>query len=202
MRDDILDFIKEVQAISHIGEQYSRDPYALDNYHLLGRLAQAMLHRYSNEQIAQRDLYIDFEYPTPQPAVRTLIVNDENEILFVQEKESGKWSVPGGWVDVNSSPARDAVKEVFEESGYQCEVERLLAVYDRNRYLDIQSTYDVLCFYFAAKITGGTPRPNHETTAVAWYRLDNLPELSRKNTQFEIEQAYHIWKQQLPTQCD
>ncbi|MGL4973079.1 MAG: NUDIX hydrolase N-terminal domain-containing protein [Culicoidibacterales bacterium] len=202
MRDDVLDFIKEVQAIAHIGQQYSKDPYALDNYQLLAQSAQAMLHRYSEQKIAERDLYLEFEYPTPQPAVRTLIVNEAKEILFVQEQESGKWSLPGGWVDVNSTPAHDAVKEVFEESGYECEIDRLLAVYDRNRYLEIQSVYDILCFYFSAKITGGTPRPNHETMAVSWFALENLPELSRKNTKAEIAHAYHLWENKLETHCD
>ncbi|MGL5917439.1 MAG: NUDIX domain-containing protein, partial [Culicoidibacterales bacterium] len=181
---------------------YSSDPYALDNYELLAQSAQQMLHRYSEKQITPRDLYVEFEYPTPQPAIRTLIVNEVAEILLVQEQDSGNWSLPGGWVDVNSTPAHDAVKEVAEESGYECEVERLLAVYDRNQYLETQSVYDILCFYFSAKITGGTPKPNHETITVGWFSLANLPELSRKNTKFEIEHAYQIWKNNLPTYCD
>ncbi|MGL5296765.1 MAG: NUDIX hydrolase N-terminal domain-containing protein [Culicoidibacterales bacterium] len=202
MRDEFLDFIKEVQATAHIGQQYSTDPYALDNYKLLAQSAQRMLASYTENAIEPRDVYIDFEYPTPQPAVRTLVVSDDNKILFVQERDSGYWSLPGGWVDVNSTPSEAAVKEIFEESGYVCELERLVAVFDRNRYLEVQSIYDVLCFYFIGKIVGGAPKPNHETVSVEWFELNDLPPLSRKNTYAEIICAHDIWQKKQETYCE
>lgn len=203
MRDDILDFIKEVQAISHIGQQYSTDPYAIDNYSQLQSLSAQMLAKYSQQQIIKRDMYVDYEYPTPQPAVRTLVFNQtDNKMLFVQERDSGLWSLPGGWIDVNSTPALCAVKEVEEESGYECDVTRLLAVFDRNKYLERQSMYDILCFYFAAEVIGGEARPNHETMAVDWFDIDDLPPLSNKNTAKEITHAYTIWQKNKQTYCD
>ena len=36
-------------------------------------------------------------------------------------ENSGEWSLPGGWVDENQSIRSNAVKEVKEETGLECE---------------------------------------------------------------------------------
>ena len=64
-----LEFIKKVQSISQIGLSFSSDPYALDNYKELKELSLEMLHSYTGIPKKERDLYKDYQYPTPQPAV-------------------------------------------------------------------------------------------------------------------------------------
>ncbi len=44
------------------------------------------------------------------------IFNEHDEILLVQERADGKWSLPGGWADIGYSPTEVAVKEVLEET--------------------------------------------------------------------------------------
>lgn len=196
MTDDILQFIKKVQAISHAGLSYSKDPFALENYEELKAASIQILEQVAGIGPGHSDLYRDYAYPTPQAAVRTLVI-DQEKILFVREKESGRWSLPGGWCDIGLTPSENAAKEVREESGYHVQCTRLLAIYDRRNYLK-KSLYDIYCFYFLAVPTGGYPHPNHETTQVEWFPLDNLPPLSRKNSREEILKAYEVYKQGLP----
>ena len=93
-----------------------------------------MLKEYTSLPDDECELYKDFIYPTPQPAVRTLVVRD-NKLLLVKEKDSGLWSLPGGWCDIDCTPKETAIKETYEESGYVIECTKLLAVFDRRYYI-------------------------------------------------------------------
>lgn len=197
MSDQYLEFIKKVQSISQIGLSFSTDPYAIDNYKELKELSVEMLHSYIGLPKIECDLYKDYQYPTPQPAVRAMILKD-NKILLVKEKDSGKWSLPGGWCDIDCTPMQTAIKETFEESGYVIECPKLLAVFDRRNYIK-KSIYDVYCLYFQGNVVSGEAKCNHETSEVGWFELNNLPPLSRKNSHEEIERAYKVYIEQLET---
>lgn len=54
-------------------------------------------------------------YQTPKIDIRAAIFKDD-EILLVCEND-GRWSLPGGWCDVNISVGENAIKEVKEEAG-------------------------------------------------------------------------------------
>ena len=99
MDNQILEFIKKVQSIAQIGLSFSTDPYAIDNYEELKKISIKMLQDYTSLPMNECDLYKDFVYPTPQPAVRAMIIRD-NQLLLVKEKDSGLWSLPGGWCDM------------------------------------------------------------------------------------------------------
>lgn len=197
MDDQVLEFIKKVQSIAQIGLSFSTDPYAIDNYSELKELSCNMLKNYTGIPEEECDLYKDYQYPTPQPAVRAVVIKDE-KLLLVQEKDSGLWSLPGGWCDIDCTPLQTAIKETFEESGYVIECSKLLAVFDRRHYIK-KSLYNVYCLYFQGNVVSGEARCNHETIAVGWFDLKNMPPLSRKNTIEEIKKAYHVYVQNKET---
>ena len=197
MRDRVLEFIKKVQSISQIGLTYSKDPYAVDNYHELKTLSTKMLKEYSTIEHQTYELYTDFKYPTPQPAVRAMVIH-EDKLLLVKEKDSGKWSLPGGWCDIDTTPKETVEKETHEESGYLVKTKKMLAIFDRRHYLP-ESLYDVYSMFFYAKLVGGEAKCNHETDEVAWFNIDDLPELSRKNSIQEIQIAYNVYLNNLET---
>lgn len=186
-----FEFIKKVKAISHIGLTYSKDEYALENYEELKNLSEEMLGLYTNTPIDECDIYKNGYYPTPQASVRTLVIKD-SLILFVKEKDTGTWSVPGGWCDIDTSPSEAAIMEIKQESGYDVKINRLLAVMDRSKYYKSQ-TYDVYNVCFLAEIIGGEPKCNHETCDIGWFSIDKLPELSFKNTEEEIKIMYDVY---------
>lgn len=197
MEDRVLDFIKKVQSISQIGLSFSTDPYAVDNYKELKEISIKMLHDYTSLPLNECELYKDFIYPTPQPAVRSLVIK-EDQLLLVKEKDSGLWSLPGGWCDIDCSPKETAIKETFEESGYVIDCPKLLAVFDRRNYIK-KSLYDVYCLYFLGNVVAGEPKCNHETDDIGWFNISSLPPLSRKNSMEEIQKAYEVYQKNLET---
>ena len=197
MENQVLEFIKKVQSIAQIGLSFSTDPYAIDNYEELRKISIRMLKEYTSLPDDECELYKDFIYPTPQPAVRTLVVRD-NKLLLVKEKDSGLWSLPGGWCDIDCTPKETAIKETYEESGYVIECTKLLAVFDRRHYIK-KSLYDVYCLYFLGNVVAGEAKCNHETEDIGWVEGSYLSSLFRKNSIEEIQKAYHVYKEKLET---
>lgn len=67
-------------------------------------------------------------YATPKVDVRGAVFRD-GRILLVRETADGdRWTLPGGWADVNESPAEAVVKEVREEAGLEVRAFKLGAV--------------------------------------------------------------------------
>jgi ADP-ribose pyrophosphatase YjhB (NUDIX family) len=113
-------------------------------------------------------------YVTPKTAVGAIVGNAAGEILLVQRKDSGIWLYPTGWADVGYSPAEVAVKEVSEETGIECDAERLLGVVDGQRMGFSRFGMYMLLFHCTA--TGGELQPHPlETADVGWFARDALP---------------------------
>ena len=49
-----------------------------------------------------------------------------DEILLVKEVDDGRWTLPGGWADVNESPSESVTREVREEATGDCVHEGIL----------------------------------------------------------------------------
>jgi ADP-ribose pyrophosphatase YjhB (NUDIX family) len=79
---------------------------------------------------------------------------------------------------VGSSPAEMAVRETAEESGYQVEARRLLAVWVKARHNPSPYPADVYKLVVACDLVGGTAAAGSETLDVGWFAPDRLPELS------------------------
>jgi ADP-ribose pyrophosphatase YjhB (NUDIX family) len=178
-----LDWARRIQAIAQAGISYTRSDYDLDRYRTLRALAVEMVARHADgaaagDRVRLAELFAsDTGYPTPKVDVRAFVARD-GEVLLVRERTDGRWSLPGGWADVGSSPAQMAVREVAEESGYQVRATRLLAVWERARHNPTPGLSSVYKLAIACEVTGGRPEPGYETRGVGWFPLDGLPELS------------------------
>ena len=113
-------------------------------------------------------------YVTPKVAVGAVVGNDAGEILLVQRSDSGIWLYPTGWADVGYSAAEVVVKEVFEETGIECEPVQLLSVVDGQRMGFTRFAMYMLLFHCRA--TGGALNPHPlESADVGWFSRDALP---------------------------
>ncbi len=83
----------------------------------------------------------------------------EGKILLVREKNSGLWSMPGGWVDVNLSVRDNAVKEVREEAGLEVEAVRLIALHDRNRHNPPPYAYGICKIFILCEERAASSNP-------------------------------------------
>lgn len=184
-----LDFIIKMQSIAKIGLTFSKDPYALENYQQIQELSKEMLEKYTEEPIERANLFVPDIYPTPNVSVRVLVAQAQ-DILLVKERKEQTYSIPGGWCDVFASVGENARAEVLQETGYEVALERMLAIFNRGTKLSGLSEYTI---YFSAKIVGGQAQPSHETDEVSFYNIKQLPVLSHKNTQAELDIVLDVY---------
>ncbi|MCL4505816.1 MAG: NUDIX hydrolase [Chloroflexi bacterium] len=174
-----LTLARALQAHAQNGLAYSRDPFDLERFHAIRRIALEIMATYTDADLSSLIGLFDGEtgYATPKIDVRAAVFKDD-AILMVRERTDGGWSLPGGWADVGESPSEMAAREVFEESGYRVRAMRLLAVYDRNRHGHPPIPFYVYKLIFQCELTGGAPVESIETDGIGFFREDALPELS------------------------
>ena len=80
--------------------------------------------------------------------------------------------MPGGWADVNQTPAQSVVREVFEESGYRVRAVKLAAVWDRARQAQPPTAFSVVRMFFVCALEGGEARTSLETSEVGLVRRE------------------------------
>ena len=63
--------------------------------------------------------------PTHLVSVAALVTNDRGEILLVNSPWRG-WEYPGGLIEPGESPESTAIRELYEETGYQGTVDKVI----------------------------------------------------------------------------
>ncbi|MEV5974102.1 NUDIX domain-containing protein [Streptomyces sp. NPDC051921] len=125
------------------------------------------------------------------PGVSAVVFDSRGRVLLGRRADTGMWAIVGGIVEPGEQPAACAVREVYEETGVRCEVERVVLVQtlrkpvvypngDQCQFMDVS---------FRCRAVGGEARVNdEESTEVGWFELDALPAM-RRFSHFRIEQA-------------
>ena len=80
------------------------------------------------------------------------------------------WSLPGGMIEPGESWEEAGIREVFEETGYEISVERLVGVYKRP---NVPGNLKYVCM--GTVIGGSAIESNEETRQVRWFPLSRLP---------------------------
>jgi ADP-ribose pyrophosphatase YjhB (NUDIX family) len=176
--------VRALQAIAQEGLAYTRDPFDAVRFTRLKELTAEIAGALSDGEPAPLRLAVEQTegYLTPKLDVRAAVFDDRGRVLLVQEHIDRRWSLPGGWADVGEGLAVGAVREVWEETGYVVEYERLLGVYDRERWGHPPAPWFTLKAVVACRLLGGEPTTSMETDAVEWFARDEVPELSTGRT--------------------
>ena len=121
-------------------------------------LSARIFHSYTGAPVERIvDLFArETGYATSKLDIRAAVFDDQDRLLMVREiADGGRWTLPGGWADVNVTPAENAVKEVREESGYKVTVTKLAAVLDRTRQGHPDGVFSCCNMYFLCELVGG-----------------------------------------------
>ncbi len=174
-----LEWARQLQAIAQAGLTYAQDPFDVERYEAVRKLASELVAAHTGADPQRvHDLFAgEFGHPTPKVDVRGVIFRGES-ILLVKERVDGGWTLPGGWADVNESPAEAVVREVYEESGYQTRAVKLLALYDRRKHGHPPHPWHIYKIFFHCALIGGAPATSVETDGVAFFQKDDIPPLS------------------------
>jgi ADP-ribose pyrophosphatase YjhB (NUDIX family) len=188
-----LEVAKRIQAISQSGLAYCKDPFDLERFQELREISARIMSYYTETEMNKvKDLFLnETGYQTPKVDVRAVIIKKDT-ILLVKEKSDGKWTLPGGWAEPGLSLSENIVKEVKEESGYDVEAERILAILDRNRYNHPPSPYSIYKIFVLCRLIGGIPTESIETEDSSFFAFHRLPDLSiQRVTQEQIKLVIH-----------
>jgi ADP-ribose pyrophosphatase YjhB (NUDIX family) len=201
----LLAWARKVRAVAQNGLTFSKDPHDLERYRELNELAESVLHTELGipRQSAAEFWKGDYGYATPKVEVRGAVFADDR-VLLVRERSDGRWTLPGGWVDVNDSPAHAVEREILEESGYRARAVKLAALLDKNRHAHPPSVHHIYKLLFLCELLGGSAMVSQETDAVDFFALDALPQLSRgRILESQIARLYqHQLQRELPTDFD
>jgi ADP-ribose pyrophosphatase YjhB (NUDIX family) len=203
-----LAWSRSLQSIAQIGLTFARDPYDRERYEQLTGLAAEILAAHSDAPADAIETLFRGEtgYATPKIDIRAAVFDAQGRLLLVREAmDEDRWTLPGGWAEVNLTPAQNALKEVREESGYEARIVKLAAAWDRARQGHPPALYSCLKLFFLCDVAGGEARTSLETTGVAWFARDEIPaDLSVGRTlPHQIERMFaHHADRSLPVDYD
>ena len=152
---------REIQALAQTGLAFTRDQFDRERYQRLRALAAQMMARHTGLEV--RDIEVMFTqqtgYATPKLGVRGAVFRDDRLLLVRETADEHRWTLPGGWADVNESPAEAVAREVREEAGVQVRPYKLAAVWDRARHPHgTVEPFHVWRLFFLCEIIGGEPQ--------------------------------------------
>ena len=172
-----LEWAREIQALCQTGYHYAENEYQRERYHRLMEIAAEMVAEQSNLDFSKTVEVFNRQvgYATPRVDVRGAVFW-QGKLLLVKERQDGGWTMPGGWADVGDIPSQAAEREVWEEAGFRVKASKVVGIYDANRLgpLELFHAYKIV---FLCDILDGEPRASNETSAVAFFGRDELPEV-------------------------
>ncbi|MDO5088744.1 MAG: NUDIX hydrolase [Leptotrichiaceae bacterium] len=193
-REKWLKWAMELQSLAQAGLEYGKDKFDLERYERIREISAEMISHKSEISIEKvKELFCNEKgYQTPKIDVRAAIFKN-NRILLVREND-GKWSLPGGWADINLTLKENVIKESKEEAGVDVLPEKVIAVVDREKHNLPFYPYAIYKIFVLCSLLGGKFKKNIETTESGYFKLDNLPELSiEKNNFNQIKMCFDAY---------
>ena len=120
------------------------------------------------------------EYPEqPIVSVGALIVHEGNLLLVKRgvDPAKGKWSIPGGAVELGERMRDAVIREVKEECGLDVEImlDRPLDAIDNiTMSKDGRFKYHYVLLQFLVRLKGGVLRPASDVLAAKWVPFDKV----------------------------
>jgi ADP-ribose pyrophosphatase YjhB (NUDIX family) len=203
--DRTLELARRLHALARTGLHFCANEYDRERYGEIERIAAELI---AGPQPADQAALVDLwrgeqGYVTPKVEVRGAVFRD-GQVLLVREAVDGRWTLPGGWADVNETPSQSVEKEIEQESGFRTHAVKLAALYDRGRHGHGSTLFHSWKAFFLCEITGGAPRGSYETDAVGFFDCDALPPMSLgRSTPRQVARMLEHWRsRELPADFD
>ena len=184
--------MRRLQAIAQNGLHYTESPFERERFEEVRAIAAEMA---ASADEPLEALVTSFAaqsgHACPKIDVRALAFRGDR-VLLVRSADDGGWTPPGGWAEVGESPRAAVEKELLEESGYRGTATQLVGVWevdsrDRERWPFYGWKLVFLC-----DLADDPPTAHQasEVTAVEFFALDALPELSGRIRAEHIRAAF------------
>lgn len=114
------------------------------------------------------------------------VVICNQKVLLVKRRDFPLWDLPGGVVESGELPSEAAIREMYEETGYEVQID-----YEFARYID-KTRNDCQHLFKSHIINGELKRTTLETRDLRWFSLNRLPLLIIPNRKRQIRDALTI----------
>lgn len=111
------------------------------------------------------------------------VVICNQKVLLVKRRDFPLWDLPGGVVESDELPSEAAMREMYEETGYEVQID-----YEFARYID-KTRNDCQHLFKSHIINGELKRTTTETRDLRWFSLNRLPLLIIPNRKRQIRDA-------------
>lgn len=104
-------------------------------------------------------------------SVAALIFNEQGQVLlFKHTYRKFEWGIPAGGLEYGEQPDKAILREFFEETGMQIEIERLLLAESSKEDRNISIVY--LC-----RIVSGSFQESNEISEMKYFDVNDLPRM-------------------------
>lgn len=173
----LIDISQELMAIANDALLYTKDQFDAQRFLRVREIAAQILDL-SADKITPADALKLFEdnegYQTPRIDTRAAVFNEKDEILLIKDYD-GKWALPGGWCEYDRTIMENTVKEAREEAGLDVRPVKLVAAHSNKWHNNPKSFFYITRFFILCERIGGEFKENDETSASAYFDVDNLP---------------------------
>jgi len=126
------------------------------------------------------------EYPDHPLIGVGAVVMENGKILLVKrafDPGAGKWSVPGGLVELGEKLSEACIREAEEETGLRVQVLELINVFDMVDKEDSgKFKYHYVLVEFLVKPVSGELKPNAEVKELRWFTREEAKNLDMTRT--------------------
>jgi 8-oxo-dGTP diphosphatase len=138
-----------------------------------------------------------------QQEFSTMVILDasNDHTVLILRRDFRIWALPGGGLETGETPEDAAIRETYEETGYEVKIDRYIGSYHRPQFHDARHV-------FRGRIIGGdTLESGLETAGVKWYPVHQLPKrlapsvreivtdaISNRDEVIERIQTFSRWK--------
>jgi mRNA-decapping enzyme subunit 2 len=166
------------------------DPNGLPSMHLR-KFSQLMfqhcpLFSAYSEELHQQAYEQFLAYKTRVPVRGAIMLNQDmsHAVLVKGWKKGAKWSFPRGKINKEEADLDCAVREVWEETGYDVREAGLVLPEEDMKKITVTMREQSMMLYVFRGVPMDTyfePQTRKEISKIDWYKLTDLPTLRRKN---------------------
>ncbi|TPX08968.1 uncharacterized protein E0L32_009547 [Thyridium curvatum] len=128
------------------------------------------------------------QYKTRVPVRGAILLNEamDSTILVKGWKKGANWSFPRGKINKDEDDLDCAIREVYEETGFDIRAAGLVPPHDEVKYIEITMREQQMRLYVFRNIPMDTyfePKTRKEISKIQWYKLSELPAFRKKGNQ-------------------